>query len=168
MRKELACLTLSSILDATSEIKLKIFGEKKRGRRQNVCVQVLGMIKKLKVFRRVHMRGCTNKVLRMGAVPGKVWSAAAFGKGPRERLLRRQLAGATGEKSSVSHSLFLEGNILENVQGGACAVFCEMIDLELSPSWHVFFRLEDGTMVDLHNSCSKHVRENAAQACKNE
>ena len=79
----------------------------------------IGIIQKIK---EAHLRTGTNKVLRMGVVPGREWGFKALGMAPTQReLLRRQLASAARRKPSVSLSLFPETNSLEIEHEFACA-----------------------------------------------
>ena len=67
----------------------------------------------------------TNKVLRMGVVPGRVWGSEALGMAPSQREnLRRQMASAAEPKPSMALSLLLEINNLEVEHELACVATC--------------------------------------------
>ena len=78
-----------------------------------------------KKFGEACIRTGTNKVLRMGVVPGRVLGSKAFGMAPSWRKkLRRQFACVAGQKPTVSLSLFLEINKLGIDHELACAATC--------------------------------------------
>ena len=96
-------------------------GKKERGRRENSARRG-GIIEKMTEFRKVHMRKGTNKVSRMGMVPGRVQGAEALFMVPAPReVLRRQSASTAGKKPPESLSLFFEVNNLEIDHELACA-----------------------------------------------
>ena len=64
----------------------------------------------------------TNKVLRMGVVPGRVWRRQGLRHGTNsKKALRRQLASAAGKKLPVT---ILEINNLEIEHELACSAMC--------------------------------------------
>ena len=56
------------------------------------------------------MKGGVKKLFRAGMMPARTWRAHAVGMSPTERLkLRRQMAAATGKKSTTSFVPFRGG-----------------------------------------------------------
>ena len=68
----------------------------------------VGIVKKLKVFRRRFLRTGNRQLINMGLVPARVWEHKAFGVCPTQRPMnRRQVAEMLGKKKTgvVGHLL---------------------------------------------------------------
>ena len=74
----------------------------------------ISIIKNNKAFRKNYMKVGAIMLLRAGMMPARTWGAHAVGMSFTGRLkLRRQMAAATGKKSTTSLSLFMETHGLE-------------------------------------------------------
>ena len=99
-------------LGVDQRTRVNRLGAKEKARRKK-CKVRFSLLKKNKAFQKSYMKVGVKKLLRVRMLPARTWRVYAVGMSPTERLkLRRLMAAAAGQKSTISLSLFMETCLL--------------------------------------------------------